>query len=203
MVTARHDPPTRRVSEEEYLAFERAAQTKHELIDGRIVAMAGASPDHNFIQSNLIVALGTQLRGRNCVVVGSDMRVQVDEWHYFYPDVTIICGKYQFSNVQGVASLLNPTVVIEIASPTTWRRDVQEKLPRYNQIASLQHILIVAQDAPGVTVFTRTQSGDWTFTGAIGLESSLTLSAIGCTLALAEVYENVEFPPEDDASEGG
>ncbi len=203
MVTARHDPPARRVSEEEYLAFERVAQTKHELIDGRIVAMAGASPDHNFIQSNLIVALGTQLRGRHCVVVGSDMRVQVDEWHYFYPDVTIICGKYQFSNVQGVASLLNPTVVIEIASPTTWQRDVQKKLPRYNQIASLQHILIVAQDAPGVTVFTRTRSGDWTFTGAIGLESSFTLSAIGCTLALAEVYENVEFPPEDNATEGG
>jgi Uma2 family endonuclease len=203
MVTARHDPPTRRVSGEEYLAFERASQTKHELIDGRIVAMAGASEAHSLIQSAVNAQLYLQTRGRRCFVYSSDIRVQVDDSHYFYPDLTVVCGRRLLAEGVKPDTLLNPTVVVEIDSPSTRFYDRHYKVVRYMGIQSLRHIVLVEQEVFAISLYTRAEGQNWTFVRSVGLESSITLSAIGCTLALADVYENVVFPPEDDVEEGG
>jgi Uma2 family endonuclease len=189
------------VSEADYLALERTSETKHELHDGVILAMAGASRAHNEIQANILLSLGAQVRGRGCRIYAGDLRVRVNVSHYFYPDVTVVCGKPDFTDFGGVDTLLNPTVVIEITSPSTSHQDHHYKLMRYMTISSLRQIALIAQDVPAVTLLTRTEADTWLYGGVIGRESTLTLTAIGCTLALADVYENVDLPPDEMGDE--
>jgi hypothetical protein len=109
-------------TDEEYLTFEREAEEKHELIDGEIVAMAGASRRHNLIGTNTTVALGVQLRGKGCELYANDMRVRMRKGRYSYPDVVVVCGEPQFADEE-FDVLLNPTVVIEVLSKSTRFRD--------------------------------------------------------------------------------
>ena len=104
---------------EEYLAMERKAETKSEYHAGRIYALAGASESHVLIASNLVVSLGAQLRGRPCRVYASDMRVKVTTFGmYTYPDVVVVCGQGRFEDTRR-DTLLNPTVIVEVLSPST------------------------------------------------------------------------------------
>ena len=108
---------------EEYLAFERKATTKHEYLSGEIVAMSGASFAHNFITGDIFGELRAQLRGGRCKAATSDMRVKVSKMgSYFYPDVVIFCSEPQAEDSRS-DTLLNPTVIIEVLSPSTEARD--------------------------------------------------------------------------------
>ncbi len=111
--------PFTRVSEDEYLAAERAAATKHELISGQIVAMAGASIRHNAMVGNVVIALGTRLRGKACFTLPSDQRTHVPATGlYTYPDVSVICGDPQ-RHRKDSETLLNPRVLVEVLSKST------------------------------------------------------------------------------------
>src|SRR5205085_2696424 len=101
------------LTEQEYLALERAASTKSEFLAGQMFAMAGGKRSHNLIASNVIIALGTQLTDRHCQVYPSDMRVKIAATGlYTYPDISVVCGEEQFEdNEQDV--LLNPTLIVE------------------------------------------------------------------------------------------
>src|SRR2546427_1611156 len=104
------------VSPEEYLALERRAETKSEYYAGEIFALAGASVRHNLIAGNVLAGLHGQLRGRDCQVYPSDLRVKVPEIPYYsYPDVTVVCGKPQLED-DNRDNLLNPIVIVEILS---------------------------------------------------------------------------------------
>lgn len=92
--------PTPRYTPDEYLAMEREAEFKSEYLDGEIVAMVGASENHNLIVSNLVRELGVQLKKRRCKIYSSDMRVDVRERGlYAYPDVTVVSGDAAFAAV--------------------------------------------------------------------------------------------------------
>lgn len=109
--------PGPRITPAQYLEAERRAEHKSEYFAGEVFAMTGASRAHNFIVTNLIIALGTQLRSRPCDVYPSDMRVRVAETGlYTYPDVAVVCGEARFED-EHVDTLLNPTVLIEVLSP--------------------------------------------------------------------------------------
>src|ERR1051325_992618 len=109
-MVAQKKPPLPRLTPEEYLEQEQKAETKSEYYDGYIVAMAGASPEHNAITFNLSVEIGAQLRGGGCQGFSSDMRVHVPECNrYYYPDVVVVCEEPLYERVRGVSSLLNPT----------------------------------------------------------------------------------------------
>lgn len=111
--------PVGRVTEDEYLAQERVATQKHELVNGHIVAMAGGSPRHNAICANLLRAIGTSSRGGPCTPLTSDQRVHVPATGLFtYPDVTVVCGEAKF-HPKDAHVLLTPTLLIEVVSPTT------------------------------------------------------------------------------------
>src|SRR5262245_3752105 len=127
----------RYISPEEYLSLERKAASKSEYLDGRIVAMAGASEIHSLIQMALGVALYPQVRRHGWQVHGSDMRVKVPTRRsYMYPDLTIVCGDPQFDEDRH-DNLLNPVVIIEILSPSTAMFDRTDKFARYRQIPTL------------------------------------------------------------------
>jgi Uma2 family endonuclease len=178
---------------EEYLAFERASEEKHEYVAGEIYSMVGASNNHNIIVANLIITIGIQLRGRPCLVYPSDIWVGIPSvGSYTYPDVTAVCGTPEFEDAE-VDILLNPTVIIEVLSPSTEMYDRGKKFQNYRTLASLKEYILVSQDTHRIEQFVRQENEQWLLTDAAGLDSSITLPSINCSLALADVYDKVSF----------
>ena len=179
---------------EEYLALERAAEFKSELIDGYIVGMAGATVVHSLIAANALWRLAAQLDSRPCQVHGSDVRVKAGARRsYFYPDVSVVCGEMQFADEHG-DTLQNPTVVIEVLSPSTAEFDRGLKWGEYQLLPSLQHYVLIAQDRISVEVFTRHRDL-WLYACHRDLDAIVQLPAIGCQLAVSQIYQKVVFPP--------
>src|SRR5450631_4334752 len=111
--------PTPRITEEEYLRLDRAAETKSEFVDGEMFAMAGGSLDHSILAGKWFVELSLKLRGRKCEVLNSDARIRTPgTGSYFYPDVSVACGQLQ-THQSSDDILTNPVVVIEVLSPST------------------------------------------------------------------------------------
>jgi Uma2 family endonuclease len=108
---------------------------------------------------------------------------------YHYPDVAVVCGEPQLEDKHG-DTLLNPTVLIEVLSDTTEAYDRGEKFADYRKLPSLREYLLVAQHTPWIERYVR-QGEVWVLTEAEGLESSIAIESIGCTLALGEVYDKV------------
>lgn len=195
---------TRYIMPGDYLAQEREAETKSEYCDGILVAMAGASWEHNLITGNLQGEIHAQLRGTSCVSMTQDMRVRVPACNrYYYPDVVVACREPEFEEISSVRSLQNPTLIIEVLSDSTEARDRGEKLICYETLDSLTTYVLVAHDRPLVEVFRRQENG-WLHTVARGLETSLSLDAIGCAVRLSDIYANVTFPQprEPEVEEG-
>src|SRR2546425_9848744 len=184
------------LSPQEYLAREREAETKSEYYDGETFAMAGGSEEHSLIAVNVAGALNFQLADRPCKVYNSDMRVRVEEdGPYAYPDVSVVCGEAEFADEER-DNLLNPTVIVEVLSPTTEAWDRGGKFERYQQRASLQEYVLIAQDRPRVERYARHGDEEWLLTVTTGLAGRVSLSSIECELRLAEVYRKVTFPED-------
>ncbi len=176
---------------EEYLAFERKATTKHEYLNGQIVAMSGASFAHNFITVNIATSLNVQLMEGECRVATSDMRVKVTEIDsYFYPDVVVVCGEPRAED-DTFDTLLNPTLIVEVLSPSTEGYDRGEKFEHYQQIVSLKDYILISQDEARVEHYYR-QESEWLQTEFQGLGDVLSLFSIGCELRLSDIYRRVE-----------
>ena len=178
----------RLLSREEYFALERRGEGKHEYAAGELVALVGASFRHNLIQTRVLASLYGQPRGRHCEVTPSDLRVAIGALGlYTYPDVTVVCGEPQFEDAEQ-DTLLNPTLLAEILSPSTESYDRGRKFQRYHLIPSFQEYLLIAQDLPLVEHYRRQPDDRWLLSTFEDLDGILTLDAIGCTLALADVY---------------
>lgn len=184
-----------RYSPEEYLTLERAADYKSEYLDGHIYAMSGGSAQHSRIKVDLLAAVVAQVGGTRCEVFDSDMRVQVSENMYTYPDLTVVCGESRFSGAEHDV-LLNPTVIFEVLSPSSEAYDRGEKWARYRRMPSLQLYVLVSQSKPLIEVFAR--AGDtWIFADAGGLDADLRLDPIPCTIDLGAVYARIHFEPDE------
>jgi len=186
--------PLHRVSVEEYLALERRSETKNEYLNGEIFAMAGASRSHNLIAGNAFAALHQQLRGRGCEVHTNDMRVLAPAADLLtYPDVLVVCGDPQLADEE-LDTLLNPTLVIEVLSPSTESYDRGRKFASYRTIPSFVEYLLLAQDHVSAEHFVKQQNGGWLLTEANRFEDVLDLPSIGCTLAMRDAYDRVIQP---------
>jgi len=184
---------------EEYLAMERASDEKHEFLDGEIYLMSGASENHNIIVGITLGILYNQLRKRPCSFYPSDMRVKVKgSGLYTYPDITVVCGTPEIERMDQ-DTLLNPTVIIEVLSPSTESYDRGKKFQHYLSLDSLQEYVLIAQDQARIERYLRQPNGEWLFAAAVGLEAVIELSSIQCTLVLADVYERVSFEPDEAA----
>ncbi len=187
---------------EEYLMLERSATTKSEYIGGQIYAMAGASHKHVLIEGNVIRELGNRLRGRPCEVHTSNMRVRVRRTGlYTYPDVTVVCGKPEFDDAK-FDTLLNPTVLIEVLSPSTEAYDRGEKFVQYRRLPSLQEYVLISQDQTRVEYFRR-QGELWILSELNTPDSVLRLESIDCAVPLREIYDRVEMNQETQDEQDG
>lgn len=189
-----------RFTVEEYLTFERASAERHEYLDGVIYAMAGESPDHGRICMNLAATLVPQLRASTCEAFSKDLKVccgpyraHTREGLYAYPDLVVVCGAMQFhSQAQDV--LINPTVIMEVLSPSTEAFDRGEKFRRYRAwLSTLTDYVLIAQDQPVIDHYQRTTAGQWELETLEGLDAHLYLHGINCAMPLAEVYERIVF----------
>jgi Uma2 family endonuclease len=180
---------TQQTIEEQYLALDAASDEKLELHNGEIVAMAGAKRNHVRITDNISGLFYVRLKGSGCTYYSQDMRVRISEETYYYPDVVVVCGE---ELIVDELDLYNPTVIIEVLSDSTKSTDSSEKTANYRQLPSLQAYLLVSTTGALVTLSTR--NGDsWTLRDIIGLQNQVTIESLGLSLALADIYENVDF----------
>ena len=188
------------LSPEQYLAIEREAEYKSEYFNGEMFAMAGAQEAHTLIAGNLYAALHQQFRNRTCRVYMIDMRIRVSPTGlYCYPDVTAVCGEPRFVDDRR-DTLLNPNLIIEVLSPSTEGYDRGLKFEQYRKLESLQEYLLVSVDRISAELFTRQADGRWLLRAATRLEDTLALQSVGARMALADVYEKVDFPEASKAA---
>jgi Uma2 family endonuclease len=194
--------PPPKMTGAEYLAREHEAEMRSEFVNGRVLpmgshvlAMSGSSLPHSHIVGALHEIMGPKLRARGWSGVSHDLRVHVQSQDcYFYPDFVIFYGPPQM--LPGPTdTLLNPSVLIEILSPSTEGYDRGEKFFHYQQIPSLQQYVLVSQDRPLVEIYTRQTDGSWRYEAFSGLAATATLASVEATVPLAELYRDVTSAP--------
>lgn len=191
---------------EEYLALERASDERHEYIDGYIYAMAGESGEHADICTNLGGILYSRLKDTHCRARSKDTKVRSGptpkhprsrEGFFSYPDLVVICGQPQYHD-EHTDVILNPTVIIEVLSESTEGFDRGEKFRRYQVWnPTLTDYLLVSQTAPIIEHFSRQTDGSWSYKIYQGLDRNVLIESIGCELRLADVYDRINFEPQD------
>jgi Uma2 family endonuclease len=188
---------------EEYLQWEKTQQEKHEFYRGEIftmeghgnaLAMSGASHRHNKIFSNLFVCLGILLKGKSCQPYGSDMRIHIPEnTLYTYPDITIICGDFISSDIDE-DTVLQPTVIIEILSPSTKNYDRGEKFTLYRDIPVLKEYIMIDTAAIRIEAFRINDRGHWELEEYKSVEGILRIPSVDVSLPVADIYEGTKIP---------
>ena len=188
---------THRLTETEYLALERAAVgVKSEFYDGEMFAMSGATRGHSRISTNLAAEFTRKLAGHRCQPFNADLRVKIEaSGLYTYPDLSVVCGEDQHVDEEQ-DNLTNPTLIVEVLSPSTENYDRGRKFEHYRQIPSLKEYLLVSQDQPRIEQFIR-QSNQWVLRDAVGLKTKLVLPSLKISLSLAAVFRGVKFPPAE------
>ena len=186
--------PVTKLTEEQYLAIDRAAEFRSEFVDGEMFAMSGGSLRHARLQRNLLFELQSALRDTGCEAFTSDMRVRVPATRmYAYPDVTVICGKPVLSDEQQDI-LLNPVVIFEVLSPTTEKYDRGLKFQHYRAIESLKDYILVDQNQVLIEQFTRQDDNTWTLRDYQLLDQELTIPSINVSLPVRRIYDRIELP---------
>lgn len=188
-------PKPKKLTVDEYLAIEEAAEFKSEFYDGEMFLMAGASREHNVVFRNLFGQLFKRLEGGPCELFAADQRVKIDRTGLWcYPDLLIVCGPLGYA-AENRNTITNPKVVIEVLSDSTERYDRTTKFRHYKQLPSLQEYVLVAQDEPLAERFVRSPDGGWSQEDFVGLDAALVLATVPASVPLADVYRGVEFPP--------
>lgn len=184
---------------DDYLATEReAVDEKHEFVAGRVYAMTGASYNHNLIVSNLSRKFGNQFESRPCAVIANDMCVRIETADAGkYPDIIALCHEPQFYDERRDV-LMNPTLLIEVLSPSTEAYDRGEKFAIYRTLPSVREYVLVAQDRFSVEIFTRQDDERWLLSAFSAPDSEIVFDSIQCRIPLRDIYDNVQFESSDE-----
>ena len=183
------------VSIPEYIAGEETSGVKHEFIGGLVFAMGGFSNLHNTIAVNGPVFLHSQFRGKAFQAFNSSTKVRIefpDHTRFYYPDAMVVCN----SNPPTDHFQDQPVVVIEVLSDSTRRADLGEKRDAYLMLPSLKVLLFVEPEKPSVTLHRRKPGGGFVIEHHLGLDAVIPLPEIDALLALADLYDRVEFAAE-------
>jgi Uma2 family endonuclease len=184
------EPARQRFTFREYTELEEMSTVKHEFHDGQVWAMAGGTPAHAAIAANVTTLLSNQLRERPCRVFSSDLRTRVIATGLSTdPDIGVVCGQVELDpdDPRGHTVTI-PCLLVEFLSPSTEAYDRGEKLEQYQQMASVEEIVIVSSDRRRVEVWER-RGNSWTQTTALQDETAA-LRSLPCELPLVEVYRD-------------
>jgi Uma2 family endonuclease len=187
---------------EDYLNFEREADTRHEFLDGEIYQMAGESLSHSRIYINLAAEIGSSLKGKRCEPLSPNMKVRTSTASLFsYPDLTIVCGEPIFHDRKKDV-LTNPQVIFEVLSPSTAEYDRTTKFQKYRMgNETLTDYILVSQDKPFVEHFFKQADGNWLYQSYGAIDDILKIETVECQLSLREIYDRVELTFETEEFE--
>jgi Uma2 family endonuclease len=187
---------------QEYLEFEKAATERHEFYRGEIfrmyghgelLAMSGAGNRHNIIYSNLFTALGIRLLGKSCQPYGPDMRINIPEnTLYTYPDISVFCGELKQSK-EDEDTVIHPTILIEILSPSTKVYDRGGKFKLYRDIPTLKEYILVDASAINIESFRLNENMHWELEEYSSQDQELNFPVFGFGIPLAEIYNRIRF----------
>jgi Uma2 family endonuclease len=195
-------------TEDEYFQWAEAAEERWEFLPcgysltngnplGTIEAMSGGTPYHSIIAINITRTLGDHVLPKGCHIFGSDLRIHTGDGVYTYPDVSVVCGKWEFF-AQRSDTITNPILIVEVLSESTKKYDMGGKFAHYQSILSLMDYILVFQNTMQVILHSRI--GDhWETRIATGKDSSIWLPCVETTLALSEIYAFVEFEADSVA----
>jgi Uma2 family endonuclease len=173
----------------DYVELEETSTVKHEYLGGQVYAMAGGTPEHAGVTANVLRLLGNALHGKPCRVYSPDLRVRVKATGLVsYADASVICGAIELdADDRKSHTALNPTLLVEVLSPSTEDYDRGEKLGHYKQIPSLREVLLIAHDRREVEIVRREPDGSWSRSIA-GAGTQARLASIDCALAVDDLY---------------
>src|SRR5262245_27726163 len=175
---------------EQFLAFEKDNSERHEFVSGEVYRVSGPRLRHNLISQNILRHLHGPARRHGCRVYIENVLVQIDDATFYYPDLTVVCRDPGLE--EWIAQ--RPSLVVEVASPSTRLLDRREKLAKYKSVASLQHYLIVEQRRREVSAYGRAVSGEWERTELVE-SGEIDIALLGARLTLDQIYEDVPMPP--------
>lgn len=194
-------PPAKIYTAEEYLALEVESPTRHEYRNGEIVEMTGGTPTHNELIRSLVFLLSLALRGQPYQIFVAEQRLWIPALSeipargrnlYTYPDVMVVPRPVELQAGRK-DTVMNPILIAEVLSDSTKAYDRDEKFAAYRTIASFQEYLLIDQSRFQVEQYVKQSANQWLFTEYSGEDASVLLSAIAAEIALAALYENVEF----------
>lgn len=188
--------PKKQYTLEEYLELERNSEERYEFWNGEIVAMSGASPEHETILSNLITELNLEIAERPCRAFPSNLRIKVPSLPpYRYADASALSGNPEYELIGGIKALTNPSVIFEILSQSTEGFDRGDKFTFYQSIPSFQEYILIAQHRPYIGQFIKQSDHTWTYSEVNDINQHIHIHSINCTIKLKRIYRNLEFSP--------
>lgn len=178
------------ITEEDYLAAEKKADTRREYVNGHVYAMSDASKNHNRIARNFITSMTDAADQKGCETYFSDIKVRSEKYKtYYYPDIVLSCEEDDDNDY----FLEKPCLIVEVTSASTLRKDYLEKALSYQSIESLKAYLIVSQDKPQVDVLERNAEGSWELQQYSELDNEITLPCLDMVLTLEQIYSGVKI----------
>ncbi|UFP95941.1 Uma2 family endonuclease [Gloeobacter morelensis] len=186
------NPQSQPIAPLDYLAWELQQPGRHEYIDGRVLAMTGASAAHNTVLTNLSRELSNHLRATPCRVFTADMKVQITaEGPFFYPDAAVTCSE---QDDEATYTLSEPCLIVEVLSPSTEAFDRGAKFAHYRRLSSLQEYVLIDSQSAGVECFRSGPDRERTWILQLyAPDSELFFESIDLKLSIAAIYEKVRF----------
>jgi Uma2 family endonuclease len=181
----------KKASMDEYLTTERHSASRHEFVEGRVIARAGANRFHNILAANTAIALGSRMHGHRSEIYISNMRVKLKNNYICYPDVVVVNGEPTFAD-QNSDLLLNPTVIVEIVSNQTNSSEKTNKLESYLAMESIKEFVLLKEEEMRVEHYARQNAKQWIYRIYNERDDVISLESINCKVSVAEVYAQVK-----------
>ena len=184
---------TKRYTVDEYLELEEQAEFKSEFVDGEILAMAGASANHNKISLNFCRLFPLSIGEQEYDIFMSDMRLWMPDYkRYTYPDVMVVEGQPIFTD-EKQTGITNPCLIVEILSNSTGEYDRANKFTLYRSITRFREYILINQSSYGVDQYNKQDDGRWIITEYLGENAVLKLESINFEISLADLYKRIVF----------
>ena len=179
-----------KMTAEAYLLWEAQQETRHEYLNGEILAMSGGTLPHNDLAINLLVLMRPTVRAKGCRINMADAKVNVSKLNaYFYPDLVVSCHPEDLAAQNAIA---NPTLIVEVLSPSTREYDRGDKFKFYRALSSLQEYVLIDSDRISVEYFRREEGRMWLYT-LYEAGETLALQSLGIEVEIDVIYEGVRF----------
>lgn len=184
-----------KLSVEEYLKLDRAAEVKSEYHDGEMFPIEAISLVHGYISLNLGGWLKQSLKPGACRGIGVSIRVRVSPSKYVVPDFVVFCGEPELTDEQQ-DTLTNPKTILEILSPSTANYDFGEKFKLYRRLPTFDEYVLISQDSARVETYFKTPENQWILSTYAGLDAIVPLRSLDTSIPMAEIYDDIELPAQ-------